>query len=117
MKSLIPLAILIAFATADARAATPQVNHGVSPLALASGQETDRSARGASDNDDIVPDSDHPGWLRDRDHAGWGWSGRHVETVMGLYKRNPDPDFLPNADIIQGGHGAAGLAVSFKLGG
>ncbi len=117
MKPLIPLAILIAFAAADAHAATPQVSHGLSPLALADGQATDRSARGRSDNDDIVPDPDHPGWVRDRDHAGWGWSHGRTETVMGLYKRNPDPDFLPNADLIQGGHGAAGLAVSFKLGG
>ena len=137
MKRLIPLTIIATLSVAGAASAaqtTPahharrpavhhaarlirvddvRINHGMSPLALANA--SDRRDR-RSDDDAVLPGPDHPGWLKDRDHAGWGWSDGRAETVVGLYKRNPDAEFLRNSDLIQGGHGAAGLAVSFKLG-
>jgi len=142
MKLLLPLAMLASVAAADAASAAPQirhptgharhgvvhhrihlarvsrpVRHGMSPLARASVQASERATRAPADDGRIVPDADHPGWLKDKDHAGWGWSDGRTETVMGLYHRNPRPDFIPNGDLIQGGRGAAGLAVSVKLGG
>ena len=93
------------------------VHHGMSPLALASVRASGRVVQPQADDGQVVPDADHPGWLKDKDHAGWGWSDGRTETVMGLYHRNPRPDFIPNGDLIQGGRGAAGVAVSLKLGG
>ena len=142
MKLLIPLAMLAALTAADAASAAPQayrptvharraavhhrirltrafqpVRHGMSPLALASVSASERAAQARADDGRIVPDADHPGWLKDSDHAGWGWTDGRTETVMGLYHRNPRPAFVPDADLIQGGRGAAGVAVSLKLGG
>ena len=141
MKLLLPLAMLAALTAADAASAASQthrpaghshrgvvhhrirlartlqpVRHGMSPLAQASAQAS-RATRAAASDGSILPDADHPGWLKDKDHAGWGWSDGRTETVMGLYHRNPRPDFIPNGDMIQGGRGAGGVAVSLKLGG
>lgn len=142
MKGLLPLAMLAALTAADAASAAPRthrpavharravihhrirlartfqpVRHGMSPLALTSAQESGRATRVAAADGQVLPDTDHPGWLKDKDHAGWGWSDGRAETVMGLYRRNPRPAFVPDADLIQGGRGAAGVAVSVKLGG
>ena len=142
MKLLIPLAMLAAVTAADVASAAPQthgptahawratvrhrirlvrtfqpVRHRMSPLALASAQASERATRASAADGSILPDSDHRGWLKDKDHAGWGWTDGRTETVMGLYRRNPRPAFVPDADLIQGGRGAAGVAVNLKLGG
>jgi hypothetical protein len=58
----------------------------------------------------------HPGWFKTPDEAGWGFSQGRTETMVGLYKRPEQPD-LPGPQIYhQEGRGAAGLAVSLKLG-
>ena len=93
------------------------IPHHISALALASANASERAVPPTSDDAPILPGPDHPGFLRDHDHAGWGWNDGRSQTVMGLYHRNPRPDFVPNADLIQGGNGAAGLQMSFKFGG
>lgn len=61
--------------------------------------------------------SEHRGWFKSHDEAGWGFTEGRTETVVGLYKRPEQPD-LPGPQIYHGpeGRGAAGLAISLKLG-
>jgi hypothetical protein len=86
-----------------------------SALALAQSR-SERARLARASDDQILPDADHPGWLRDKDHAGWGWSQGRSETVMGVYRRPAEPN-LPGPDIVPDSRGAAGVSVNIKLGG
>jgi hypothetical protein len=88
--------------------------HRYSALALQQARAAHRVPGAPSANNDTPP-SDDPGWVKDKDHAGWGLNDGQNEAVLGAYRRPTGPQ-LPGPDITHEGHGAAGVAVSVKLG-
>ena len=68
-------------------------------------------------SDDIAP-GDRPGLFKQGKEAGWGFSQGGARTMVGLYQRPPPPD-IPGPQTLHDpeGRGAAGVSLSFKLGG
>ncbi len=60
--------------------------------------------------------SETPSWFKEKDKAGYGWRDGGAETMVGVYRRPSQPD-LPAPKIRPDGAGAAGVSLSFKLGG
>ncbi len=90
--------------------------HRMSPLARANGQAQYRVADGGGDINLSPSESETPGLIKGDGVAGYGWSNGKTQTVMGVYRRPPEPN-LPQKDWIPEGRGAAGVSVNIKLGG
>ena len=60
--------------------------------------------------------SETPSWFKEKDKAGYGWRDGGAETMVGVYRRPDQPD-LPAPRIRPDSAGAAGVSLSFKLGG
>lgn len=66
--------------------------------------------------DEDAGPSTTPSWFKEKDKAGYGWRDGSAETMVGVYRRPDQPD-LPAPRIRPDSAGAAGVSLSFKLGG
>jgi hypothetical protein len=68
-------------------------------------------------NDDVDP-TGQPGWFKQGKEAGLGFSQGGGRTMVGVYQR-PAPPGIPGPQTLHDpeGRGAAGVSLSFKLGG
>ena len=128
MKVIIAFAAIVSLAAGGAWARTPtrpvghHVRHHPHRIMAAAHVRYQPAAKPAASRrpvafqQDASAPPDQPGWFKTRDEAGWGFSQGRAQTMVGLYKRPERPD-LPGPQIYHHeGDGAAGVAISLKLG-
>ncbi len=99
----------------SARPARGHVIRAHMSAAAAAAAAGPRTTKVSLADEDTGP-STTPSWFKGKDKAGYGWRDGGAETMVGVYRR-PDQPELPAPRIRPDSAGAAGVSLSFKLGG